>query len=106
MLAYEPLAPFEFPHFFPSLFLQFLSRGSTDTLVSPMELTRAWEVEDAAALASVHEDAEGLGRKVALLEGELAEARWAREVAEEKFHSLPDASADGEQWLVVFEMER
>jgi hypothetical protein len=30
----------------------------------------------------------------------------AREVAEEKFHSLSDASAGGAWWLVVFEMER
>jgi hypothetical protein len=68
-----PLAPFEFPHFFPSLFLQRLSwgGGGADTLASPTELTRVWEVEDAVALVFAHDDAEGLVWKVALLEGEL-----------------------------------
>jgi hypothetical protein len=37
-----------------------------------MELTRAWEVEDVAALVSAREDTEGLVRKVTLLKGELA----------------------------------
>jgi hypothetical protein len=32
--------------------------------------------------------------------------RWAREVAEDKFCSLSDASADGARRLVVSEMER
>jgi hypothetical protein len=59
-IACVPLAPFEFSHFLLFLFLQRLSRGSADTLASPMELTPAQEVEDAAALASAHEDAEGL----------------------------------------------
>jgi hypothetical protein len=31
-----------------------------DTPASPIELTRAREVEDVAALASAHEDTEGL----------------------------------------------
>jgi hypothetical protein len=62
-------------------------------------------VEDATTLASACEDDEGLVRKVALLEGELAEARWAREVVEEKFCSLSDASVVGARWLVVSEME-
>jgi hypothetical protein len=39
--------------------------------------------------ASVWEDAEGLVRKVTLLEGELAEARQAREVAEENSAACP-----------------
>jgi hypothetical protein len=104
-LACAPLAPVEFPHFFSSLFQQHMSRGSADTLASPTELTRAREVEDATTLASACEDDEGLVRKVALLEGELAEARWAREVVEEKFCSLSDASAVGARWLVVSEME-
>jgi hypothetical protein len=52
--------------------------------------------------ASVWEDAEGLIRKVFLLEGELVEARQAREVAEEKFCSLSDASAGGARQLLVF----
>jgi hypothetical protein len=34
-----------------------------------------------------------------------ANTRWAREVAEEKFHSLSDTSADGAWRLVVFKME-
>jgi hypothetical protein len=32
-LSYAPLAPFEFPHSFPSLFLQHSSWGRVDTLV-------------------------------------------------------------------------
>jgi hypothetical protein len=35
------------------------------------------EVENVVSLASAHEDAEGLLRKIALLEGELAEERRA-----------------------------
>jgi hypothetical protein len=96
-LAYVPLAPFEFLHFFLSLFLQRLSWRSANTLASPTKQTRAREVEDATVLASAHEDAEGLVWKVTLLKGELAEARRAQEVAVEKFCSLFDASADGGQ---------
>jgi hypothetical protein len=70
-----------------------------------MESTQARVVKNLAVLASVWEDAEGLIYKVALLDGELAEARQAREVAEEKFCSLFDASADGARWQVVFKME-
>jgi hypothetical protein len=40
-----------------------------------MELTRVQEVEDVRVLASAREHVEGLVRKVALLEGELTEAR-------------------------------
>jgi hypothetical protein len=47
----------------------------------------------------------GLIHKVTLLEGELVEARRTWEVAEEKFHSLSDTSADGTPRLVVSEME-
>jgi hypothetical protein len=42
--------------------------------VLQMESTRAWEVENVAVEAHVQVDAEGLVRKVALLEGELVEA--------------------------------
>jgi hypothetical protein len=42
---------------------------------------------------------------VTLLEGELAKAHQAREVAKEKFHTLFDASANGARRLVVSEME-
>jgi hypothetical protein len=44
---------------------------------SQMELTRAWEVENVTTPVSAQEDAEGLSRKVALLEGELVEMRRA-----------------------------
>jgi hypothetical protein len=62
-----------------------------------MESSRAREMENVAVLASVWGggDAEGFIRKVALLEGELAEARRAREVVEEKVHSLLGSSAEG-----------
>jgi hypothetical protein len=40
------------------------------------------EVENAMMLASAHEDAEGLVRKIVLLEGELAAEHQAREVSE------------------------
>jgi hypothetical protein len=75
-------------------------------LVLKAELTRALEVENAPALESAPEDAEGLVRKVALLEGELVEAHRAREVVEEKFHSLFDAAPKGAQRLVVSKRER
>jgi F0F1-type ATP synthase membrane subunit b/b' len=53
------------------------------------------EEENAAALASTREDIEGHVRKVALLEGELAEAHQAREVAEENFCGLFDEATGG-----------
>jgi hypothetical protein len=104
-LSYASLALFEFAHFFPSLFLQRLSWGSANTIASPIELTQAREVEDAVALASAREDAEDLVQKVTLPEGELVEVLQALEVAEEKFYSLIDTSADVAQRLVVSEME-
>jgi hypothetical protein len=76
-LACAPLTLFKFPHFFLSLLLQRFSRGSTDTLASPMKLTQVREVEDTMTLASAHEDAEGLVQKVTLLEGELVEVHQA-----------------------------
>jgi hypothetical protein len=63
------------------------------------------EAENAAALASAREDAEGLVRKIALLEGELVEARRAREVAEEKSRGLSNAVANAEHRWEVFEKE-
>jgi hypothetical protein len=48
--------------------------GGVDMPVLQMESTRAWEVENVAVEAHVQVDAEGLVRKVALLEGELVEA--------------------------------
>jgi hypothetical protein len=71
-----------------------LSWGSTDTLASLMELTRAREMEDATTLASAHKDAKGLVQKVSLIKGELAEVCWARVVAEEKVYSLPNGLTD------------
>jgi hypothetical protein len=59
------------------------------------------EVQNAMALASTREDAEGLVRKIALLEGEFAEERRARELAEENFYGLSDAVVDAEhRWEV------
>jgi hypothetical protein len=49
-----------------------------DVPVSQVEMTQAREVESVMVSAFVQEDAEGLIRKVALLEGELAAARRAR----------------------------
>jgi hypothetical protein len=55
----------------------------------------------ATTLASNHEDAERHVQKIALLEGELVEARRAREVAKEKSHGLSDAVVDVEhRWQV------
>jgi hypothetical protein len=60
-----------------------------------MKPIRVWEVENVTVPTFAQEDDEGLICKVALLEGELLEARRAQEVAEEKFHSSSDALADG-----------
>jgi hypothetical protein len=65
-----------------------------------------WEEKNTAVLAPAHEDVEVLVRKLTLLEGELEEARLAREVFKGKFHSLSDEMADGARWLVVSERER
>jgi hypothetical protein len=62
-------------------------------------------VKNATTLPSAHEDTGGLVQKVTLLEGELAEARQAREAIEEKFCNLSDMSADGVRRLVVSEDE-
>jgi hypothetical protein len=61
--------------------------------------------KNVVVLAPAHEDVEGLVRKVTLLEGELAQARRAREVAKGKFCGLSDVAADSAQWLVVSERE-
>jgi hypothetical protein len=55
------------------------------------------EVENTTLLASACEHIEGLVRKVTLLNVELAEARWAREVAEENIYGLSNTAADGVQ---------
>jgi hypothetical protein len=45
-------------------------------------------------LASTRKETDSLVRKIALLEGELAEVRWAREVVEETACGLSDAAVD------------
>jgi hypothetical protein len=45
-------------------------------------------------LASVHGDAKGLVRMVALIKGELTNAHRAQEKAEEKVHSLSRPTAE------------
>jgi hypothetical protein len=72
--------------------------------VSPMGSSRAREV--VAVLAPAWGNAKGLIRKVALLEGELVEARRARDVARERVRHLLDSLAEGARWLVASEMER
>jgi hypothetical protein len=89
------LVSFEFPYLRLSLFLQGLFWEGTDATLLPTGSSRAWEMESVVVLASVWEDAEGLVRKVALLEGELAEARQAREVAEEKVRNMSSSSVEG-----------
>jgi hypothetical protein len=53
---------------------------------------------------SVRGNAGDLIRKAALLEGELVEARRAREVAEERFHCLMNSSSEGAWRLVASEV--
>jgi hypothetical protein len=60
-----------------------------------MESSRAREMENVAVLASILGDGEGFVCKVVLLEGELAEAHRAWEVAEGNVHSLSGSSAEG-----------
>jgi hypothetical protein len=55
------------------------------------------DAESAATLASAREEVEGLAQRTTLLEGELAEARQAREKAEENSWGLSDIVADAEQ---------
>jgi hypothetical protein len=60
------------------------------------------ETENTMMLAFAHEDAEGLVWKIALLRGELAEARRAWEVAEEKSRGLSDAAVDAKRRWEVY----
>jgi hypothetical protein len=55
------------------------------------------EAESIVVLASAHKAAEVLVQKIALLEGELVEARQAREVAEENSCGMSDVVADAER---------
>jgi hypothetical protein len=63
------------------------------------------EAKNTAVLAYAREETDGLIQKVTLLEGELAEARWAREVAKENFRGLSNVVTDGAWQLVVTERE-
>jgi hypothetical protein len=56
------------------------------------------EAESATTLASVHEEAEGFARRVALLKGELVEERLAQDTTEENSRGFSDAAADVERW--------
>jgi hypothetical protein len=56
------------------------------------------EKKSTMARAYAREEIESLVRKVALLEGELAEVHRAHEVAEETACGLSDAAADPERW--------
>jgi hypothetical protein len=55
------------------------------------------EVESASMLTSTHEKAEDLVWRITLLEGEVAEAHWDREVAEENSQGLSNATADAKR---------
>jgi hypothetical protein len=57
--------------------------------------SQAQKGESAVVLASTQGDAEGLVRKVALLEGELVEARRARDVDRERVCHLSSSSTEG-----------
>jgi hypothetical protein len=95
-----------FPYLRSCLFLQGLFWGGATTLVLYMGSSQAREVESITVLASVRGDAEGLVHKVALLEGELIDARRAREKAKENVHNLKSPSAERMRWLVASKMER
>jgi hypothetical protein len=93
------------------------AQDSAGTLVKDVEdravlvEREAWErmssveVESAVVLGSAREDAESIGWKIALLEGELLEACWAREVAEGNSRGFSNAVASAEQWREEFERE-
>lgn len=54
------------------------------------------EAESAVALAYASEEAEGIVRRVSILEGELAEAHWDRGMAKENSRGLSDVAANAE----------
>jgi hypothetical protein len=64
------------------------------------------EAENIMVWVSAHEDVEGLVQKITLLEGELAEACRAREVAEENSRGLSDAAGSVEHQWEVSKRER
>jgi hypothetical protein len=55
------------------------------------------EVESAAVLASAHGEVEDFALRIALLEGDQAEARQARDTTKENSQGLSDAVANTEQ---------
>jgi hypothetical protein len=60
-----------------------------------MGSSRAQEAEKVAVLVPVRRDVEALVRRVALLEGKLAEACRAWDVADGKVRDLSSSSAEG-----------
>jgi hypothetical protein len=84
------------------------ARESTAALVrdpEARETAMGVEVESAVVLASAHEEAEDLARRIALLEGELAEVRQARDMAKENSRGSFDMVADAERWLEESKIE-
>jgi hypothetical protein len=79
-------------------FLQGSPERGMDALVSQAGSTQVQE-KNIVVLASVRGDAGDLVRKMALFKGELAEARWAPEVAEDRFRHLMNSSSEGVQEL-------
>jgi hypothetical protein len=63
------------------------------------------EAESVMMLTSAHEEVKGLVRRIALLEGELAEKHQAWEMAMENSQGLSGAAADAERWWVESERE-
>jgi uncharacterized lipoprotein NlpE involved in copper resistance len=64
------------------------------------------EAENVMVLASTHKDAKCLVQKIALLKGELAEARRAQEVVEENSRGLFDTAANVERRCQVSQRVR
>jgi hypothetical protein len=69
--------------------------GGANAPAMPMGLSWAQEAENVPVLVPIWRDVKILVRRVALLEGELAESCRAREVAEEKVFDLSSSSAEG-----------
>jgi hypothetical protein len=69
--------------------------------VLPMGSSWAQEAESVAVLVPIRRDVKALVHRVALLEGELEEARRAQEVAEQKVRDLSSSSAEGSRRRVT-----
>jgi hypothetical protein len=65
-----------------------------------------WEVESVVVLVSARGDAESLVHRVALLNGELVEARRAWDVARERVYRLSRSSVEGARQLMASKMKR